>query len=65
MNRLAQLSGAALEQTKRAIRAAAENSLEDQILLERQIQEKLSQSPEFREGARAFLGKRRPVFNRR
>lgn len=65
VNRLAELSGAALEQTKRAIQAAAENSLGDQLLLERQNQEELSQSPDFREGARAFLEKRRPVFNRR
>ncbi len=48
--------------TKRAILAAAHNSLETQLDLERDSQRKAGRSHDYREGVNAFLQKRPPVF---
>ena len=48
--------------TKRAIVAAAHNSLETQLDLERDSQRKAGRSADYREGVNAFMEKRPPVF---
>lgn len=47
---------------KRAIHAAATNSLEDQLALEAETQRALGRSPDYAEGVSAFLNKRKPAF---
>jgi 2-(1,2-epoxy-1,2-dihydrophenyl)acetyl-CoA isomerase len=47
---------------KLAIDAAATNSLDQQLELERELQRSLGASPDFREGVRAFLEKRPAAF---
>lgn len=49
---------------KRAIHAAADNTLDQQLDLEVQLQRECGVSPDFVEGATAFIEKRRPVFTR-
>jgi 2-(1,2-epoxy-1,2-dihydrophenyl)acetyl-CoA isomerase len=53
-------SGLAL--TKRALDAAEANDLDDQLDLERDLQEEAGASPDHAEGVRAFLEKRQAVF---
>jgi len=53
-------SGLAL--TKNALDAAEANDLDDQLDLERDLQEEAGASPDHAEGVRAFLEKRPPVF---
>jgi 2-(1,2-epoxy-1,2-dihydrophenyl)acetyl-CoA isomerase len=48
--------------TKRAIVAAAHNSLETQLDMERDSQRKAGRSADYREGVNAFMEKRPPVF---
>ncbi len=50
--------------TRRAI-AAAGNTLDRQLEVERDLQRAAGRTPDFAEGARAFLEKRKPVFNGR
>jgi 2-(1,2-epoxy-1,2-dihydrophenyl)acetyl-CoA isomerase len=50
---------------RRAIDAAASNSLEAQLDLERDLQRGLGGSDDYREGVAAFIGKRAPRFNGR
>jgi 2-(1,2-epoxy-1,2-dihydrophenyl)acetyl-CoA isomerase len=56
---------AALAAIKRAIDAAATNSLDLQLDLERDLQRDLGRTPDFAEGVRAFLGKRPAAFGPR
>ncbi len=51
--------------TKRAIQAAAMNSLDQQLDLERDLQREAGRTPDYAEGVGAFLGKRAPNFTGR
>jgi 2-(1,2-epoxy-1,2-dihydrophenyl)acetyl-CoA isomerase len=50
---------------KRALNAAAGNSLEAQLDLERDLQRAASLTPDYAEGVRAFMEKRKPKFTGR
>jgi len=50
---------------RRAIDAAAANSLEAQLDLERDLQRELGNGADYREGVAAFLAKRTPNFTGR
>ena len=63
--RLATQATTALALTKRALDAAATNPLDRQLDLERDLQAEAGASPDHREGVRAFLDKRAPVFTGR
>ena len=52
----------ALAATKRALQAAAGNTLEAQLDVERDLQRELGKSTDFREGVTAFTAKRPPRF---
>ncbi len=56
---------AGLAATKRALYAAAGNSLEAQLDLERDLQRALGRSDDYREGVAAFTAKRAPRFGGR
>ena len=47
---------------KRALDASEDNSLSAQLDLERDLQREAGNSPDYQEGIRAFLEKRKPVF---
>jgi 2-(1,2-epoxy-1,2-dihydrophenyl)acetyl-CoA isomerase len=51
-----------LGMTKRAIQAAATNSLDQQLDLERDLQREAGRSADYAEGVSAFLEKRKPEF---
>ena len=53
----------AIAAMKAAFNASAGNTLDRQLDLERDIQRKLGNTPDFLEGVRAFQEKRLPVFN--
>jgi 2-(1,2-epoxy-1,2-dihydrophenyl)acetyl-CoA isomerase len=59
---LAQAPTRGLAATKRALYAAAGNTLEAQLDLERDLQREMGYSDDYREGVAAFLGKRSPQF---
>jgi len=54
-----------LSLTKRALRAAADNDLDAQLDLERQLQDEAGRSPDYAEGIDAFMNKRAPRFTGR
>jgi 2-(1,2-epoxy-1,2-dihydrophenyl)acetyl-CoA isomerase len=60
--RLAAGATIGLALTKRALDSAEANSLDDQLDLERDLQEEAGASPDHAEGVRAFLEKRPAVF---
>lgn len=51
--------------TKQAIQAAATNSLDAQLDLERDLQRQAGRTPDYAEGVAAFLAKRPPVYSGR
>jgi 2-(1,2-epoxy-1,2-dihydrophenyl)acetyl-CoA isomerase len=63
--RLAGQATATLGLIKRALDSAATHSLDRQLDVERDLQVRAAQSPDYAEGVRAFLEKRRPVFSGR
>ena len=50
---------------KRALDAAEDNSLSAQLDLERDLQREAGATPDYQEGVRAFLEKRKPIFTGR
>jgi 2-(1,2-epoxy-1,2-dihydrophenyl)acetyl-CoA isomerase len=61
--RLAAMPTQALLLTRQAYAASNTNSFDQQLDLERDLQRKAGYTPDFQEGVRAFLEKRKPVFN--
>ncbi len=59
---LAQMPTRALAFTKHALNYSATNTLEAQLLLEDDLQQKAAQTKDFAEGVSAFLDKRVPLF---
>ncbi len=59
---LSKLPTKALAYTKQALNASINNSLEQQLNLEAQLQTKAAQTNDFKEGVMAFLEKRLPEF---
>lgn len=59
---LAQMPTRALAFTKHAFNQSATNSLEAQLLLEDELQQKAAQTRDHKEGINAFLDKRAPLF---
>jgi 2-(1,2-epoxy-1,2-dihydrophenyl)acetyl-CoA isomerase len=47
---------------KRALNASATNGLDEQLALEAQLQAEAGSTADYREGVRAFIEKRPPVF---
>lgn len=59
---LAQMPTKGLAYTKHLLNAAMQNSLEEQLLLEDEFQQKAAITSDFKEGIQAFLEKRLPKF---
>ena len=47
---------------KRALNASATNGLDEQLALEAQLQAEAGSTADYREGVKAFIEKRPPVF---
>jgi 2-(1,2-epoxy-1,2-dihydrophenyl)acetyl-CoA isomerase len=60
--KLAQMPTKGLAYTKHVLNAAMINSLEQQLLLEDEFQQKAANTSDFKEGLQSFLEKRAPVF---
>ncbi len=65
LEHLAHAPTGGLAASKRALHAAADNTLEQQLALERDVQRILGQSADYREGVAAFVAKRAPNFTGR
>ncbi len=63
--KLAKAPTKGLASIKKAFHASLDNSLEDQLTLERDLQRDLGFSEDYKEGVGAFLEKRKPVFKGR
>lgn len=59
---LSQLPTKALALTKHALNYSVANTLEEQLLLEDELQQKAAQTKDYAEGVKAFLDKRPPAF---
>ncbi|HXB93797.1 MAG TPA: enoyl-CoA hydratase-related protein [Puia sp.] len=59
---LSEMPTRALAYTKHALNYSASNTLEAQLLLEDELQQKAAQTRDYEEGVRAFLDKRAPLF---
>jgi 2-(1,2-epoxy-1,2-dihydrophenyl)acetyl-CoA isomerase len=64
LKQLAELPASAVGKIKRALQVATGNTLEQQLVVERDMQEACGSGADFKEGVAAFFGKRKPVFNR-
>jgi len=62
LTQLSQAPTSGLAAIKRALHASAENTLEQQLDVERDAQRELGYSADYREGVAAFLEKRPPRF---
>ena len=60
--RLAKAPTYALGLTKRALDASVDNNLDEQLQLEYELQKLAGSSPDYAEGVRAFIEKRKPNF---
>lgn len=60
---LASLPTKALGLTKKAMNSAFENSLEQQLAMEKELQVEAGKTQDFREGVRAFMEKRKAMFS--
>ena len=65
LEQLAQAPTRGLAGIKRALYASADNALDDQLALERDLQRELGYSEDYREGVAAFLAKRPATFTGR
>jgi 2-(1,2-epoxy-1,2-dihydrophenyl)acetyl-CoA isomerase len=61
--RLASRATQGIALTKQALAASASNSLDAQLDLESELQRIAGRTPDYREGVKAFLEKRPPVFS--
>jgi 2-(1,2-epoxy-1,2-dihydrophenyl)acetyl-CoA isomerase len=59
---LAEMPTRALGWTKHALNYSASNSLEAQLLVEDELQQKAANTRDYEEGVKAFIAKRAPVF---
>lgn len=59
---LAEMPTRALALTKHALNYSATNTLEEQLLLEDELQQKAAATKDYTEGVNAFLNKRAPIF---